>query len=85
MNPIQANVNHEGSRFIATRHLWRRKHDATFWVPLLRGQAAHSVPGGIVRLLTEELDQLVCFVDGSDNFLELLLRVEDAYPNRGVG
>ncbi|MED6112799.1 hypothetical protein PIB30_064988 [Stylosanthes scabra] len=69
MNPIQANVNHEGSRFIATRHLWRRSHDATFW-------AAHLVPGGIVRLLTEKLDRLVCFVDGSDNCLELLLRVE---------
>ncbi|MED6127193.1 hypothetical protein PIB30_085774 [Stylosanthes scabra] len=76
MNPIQANVNHEGSRFIATRHLWRRNHDATFWVSLSRGQAARPVPGGIVRLLTEELDQLVCFVDGSDNCLELLLRVK---------
>ncbi|MED6201370.1 hypothetical protein PIB30_094279 [Stylosanthes scabra] len=76
MNPIQANVNGEGSRFIATRHLWRRSHDATFWFLLSRGQAAHPVPSGTVQLLREEFDRLVCFVDGSENYLELMLRVE---------
>ncbi|MED6209643.1 hypothetical protein PIB30_056683 [Stylosanthes scabra] len=76
MNPIQANVNDEGSRFIATRHLWRRSHDETFWFPLSRGQAAHPVPSGIVRLLREEFGRPVFFVDGSDNCLELMLRVE---------
>ncbi|MED6191455.1 hypothetical protein PIB30_000555 [Stylosanthes scabra] len=69
------------SRFIATRHLWRRSDDATFWFPLSRGQAACLIPVGIVPLLREEFARLVWFVDGSDNYLELMLIEDDENPD----